>query len=152
MSSVQSAKISVHLYDVNGVEVYKTTGVASGKWTQNNITAPGDSQWLDKNHTNAVQLDNGDRMMIVGKQVNNVGWGWSAYRSYNIIINAGCKTSLLNSCTHPRRMVIARTTSKVPGWTAPDNLISFSSAGFTQTSSGNWPKFTGKFRVYYQPL
>ena len=91
-------------------------------------------------------------MMIIGKKYSSGLWNGSPYRSYNIIINAGWDSSKLNSYKHPRRMIIARTVSGIPAWTAPDNLISFSQAGFTLSSAGNWPKFIGTFRIHYMRL
>merc|ERR1719419_1734451 len=79
-------------------------------------------------------------------------YAYSPYNSYNIIINKGWNNDQISCYFHDRRMIIARTASGVPGWTAPDNRISFSKAGFVQTPSGNWPKFNGTFRIYYLPL
>jgi hypothetical protein len=98
LSGVQSAQLFLHLYDDNGVEVYKATGVTQGKWTKKCITAPGDIQAPDSKHTNAVILDTGDRMMILGNNNDkNQRWGSSAFRSYNIIINSGWDTSKLTT-------------------------------------------------------
>jgi hypothetical protein len=92
-------------------------------------------------------------MMIIGKQSANSGWGGDAKKPYNIIINAGWDNNKLHfSYSHPRRMIIALSAPKVPGWIAPDNRISFSSSGFKQTALGNWPKFIGKFQVHYMPM
>jgi len=150
MSSVSRARLLVQLYDVNGSEVYNATGVTKSKWTPNCITAPG-QQWFESNHTNAIELNNGDRMMIIGKNSMNISsWGADIYHSNNIIINIGWKPRL--NYNHPRRMIIALSAPGVPGWTAPGNLISFSKTGFTPTDRGNWPKFQGTFRISYTPL
>ena len=91
--------------------------------------------------------------MIVGK---NCGckpysdYAGDVWRSYNIIINKGWEPEL--DYQHPRRLVIALSAPNVPGWTAPENLISFSSTGFCATEAGNWPKFTGTFRIYYKAI
>jgi hypothetical protein len=151
MSSIERARLQVILYDANGIGVYKTTGVTTCKWTKNHITAPGKQKWDDQ-HINAIHLDNGDRMMIIGKDQNSNGYLSSAYRSYNIVINAGWDRNKLTDSKHRRRMIIARSAPNVKGWIAPDNLISFSGAGFIQTQSDKWPKFKGTFRIYYHAL
>jgi len=152
MSDIPRARLWVQLSDMNGSVVYKSTGVTNCKWTQNRITAPN-RQYYDDKHINAIRLDNGDRMLIIGKTDHNYrAWGIDAYRSYNIIINAGWDSSKVLSYSHPRRMIIALKAPDVKGWTAPDNLISFSETGFIQTQSGNWPKFNGTFRIYYESL
>jgi len=148
MSSVPRARLWVSLYDFDGLEVYKSTGVTSCQWTQTHITAPG-KQYYDQKHTNAIILDNDDRLMIVGKGCKE---GWE-YLSYNIIINAGWDTSKITSYYHPRRMLIALKAPGVAGWNSPENQISFSRDGFsTADQKISWPKFTGTFRVYYKPL
>jgi hypothetical protein len=163
MSGIERAKLWVSLYDANGTEVYKGTGLSTSKWTQNHITAPPNvttsgAQFWDDKHTNAIKLDNGDRMMIIGKQSNTKGWfGWkgAAFEPYNIIINAGWDVSKVSSYGHPRRMIITPSKSsnpKAPSRFVLDNTISFSSSAFTQTAKGNWPKFIGKFQVSYMPL
>jgi len=152
MSNIPRARLCVILHDANGGEVYKSTGVTTCKWTQEHITSPGPPRY-DVKHTNAIVLDNGDRLMIMGKhQINGAGYGGSPYLPYNIIINAGWDKGKLSSWKHPRRMIIGRNMPYVPGWTAPDNRISFSNSGFTQTSAGNWPKFNGTFRIYYKSI
>lgn len=159
MSTISRAKLWVHLYDVNGLEVYKATGVTSGKWTKNHITSPG-AQYYDNQHNNLIWLDNGDRMIIIGEHGiekdkgvhadNKLWYKHAPYSSYNIIIN------MCNSWSwyQPRRMIIASpaTAQYVPGWTSPENVISFSSSGFSQNVNGNWPKFMGTFRIYYRAL
>jgi hypothetical protein len=147
MSNIRRAELWLNLYDVKGSEFYKTTGVSSHRWTKEHITSPG-KQLYDIEHTNAIRLNNGDRLMIIGKQSTDT---WE-YRPYNIIINAGWDKSKIRSFQHPRRMIITATDApQVTGWTAPDNRISFSSTGFFSTN-GNWPKFNGTFRIYYSPL
>jgi len=152
MSTISRAKLFVHLYDKNGSEVYYTTGVTSCKWSQDYITSPNRKQHFDDAHTNAIRLDNGDRMIIIGandKAYHSV-WG-DAYYPSNIIITKGWDVNKLNGF-QPRRMIIALHAPYVKGWVAPDNLISFSSTGFTQGMSCIWPKFNGTFRIYYKPL
>jgi len=151
MTAIPRARLWVQLSDMNGSVAYKSTGVTNCKWTSNHITAP-DQQWCDDQHTNAVQLDNGDRMLIIGKSGWSGGWGADAYRTSNIIINAGWDNDKLSYFNHPRRMIIAVEAPFVPGWSAPDNLISFSDSGFNLTENGNWPKFNGIFRIYFEPL
>jgi len=160
MSGISSARLWVQLHDLNGSEIYKSTGVTSGNWSQNHITAPGSLKNCDTSHSNAIILDNGDRMMIIGKdgtgQFEKLGYhmssphyrnAYNAYRSYNIIIN-----KKQDSDWDPtRRMIIAVTAPNVSGWTALDNRISFSSSGF-KANAGNWPKFRGTFRIYYKAL
>lgn len=161
MSSIPRARLWVQLQDVNGSEVYNATGETSCRWTQNHITAPTMKQHWDSKHTNIIRLDNGDSMMIIGKtgmwkeKHYCTGyyeyWGHEAYLSYNIIINKGYfPTGDYNQSS--RRLIIARTAPKVPHWTTPENLISFSFSGFKQTDQGNWPKFNGTFRIYYNEL
>merc|ERR1719447_2068976 len=99
MSDIPRARLWAQLSDMNGSVVYKSTGVTNCKWTQNRITAPN-RQYYDDKHINAIRLDNGDRMLIIGKTDH-------AYRSYNIIINAGWDSSKVLSYSHPRRMIIA---------------------------------------------
>jgi len=153
MSNIPRARLWVYLHDANGTEVYGATGVTSRKWTQKHITCSANSQCYDNQHKNAIQLDNGDGLMIIGKsatffQINCPGW--NAFGAYNIIINAGWDKSQL-SFNHPRRMILARTMSFVPNWSNPYNRISFSSSGF-KIAGGNWPKFKGTFRIYYVAL
>jgi len=154
MSSVSRAKLTVQLFNDKGSEVYKATGFTKSKWTRNNITAPGTSQYFESSHKNVIDLDNGDRMMIIGAHgIEKDGCsdlGWDIYRSNNIIINVGWRPDLRYN--HPRRLILALSAPGVPGWSAPGNLISFSKSGFTATSSGNWPKFQGTFRISYIPL
>jgi len=152
MSDITRARLWVQLSDVNGVVAYKSTGVTNGKWTQNNITSPNEAQMFDDKHSNAIRLDNGDRMLIIGKKGNGFGWGGCPYGAYNIIINAGWVNSKSSSYKHPRRMIITRKASYVPGWSGPDNLILFSDSGFTQTQNGKWPTFKGTFRIYCELL
>jgi len=159
LSSISRAVLSVQLHDLNGSEIYKSSGVTSCKWTKNHITAPGSLESFDDAHSNAIILENGDRMMIVGKNGTRIfeelryhmggryGNGYNAYRSYNIIINK--KQDCYWNPT--RRMIIAIKAPEVPGWTAVDNRISFSRSGF-KAQNGNWPKFRGTFRIYYMPL
>jgi len=163
MSRIPRARLEVYLHDSNGSEVYKATGVTSCEWTQNHITAPND-QWYESNHSNIIRFDNGDSMMIIGKQgVEQYRgpytpysqwtsrWGTDAYRSYNIIINKGYFTSG-DYTSSERRLIITRSAPNVPSWTSRENLISFSSSGFKQTAQGNWPKFNGTFRIYIKAL
>jgi len=154
MSSVSNARLTVQLFNVNGSEVYKATGTTKSKWTPNHITAPNNKQYFEALHTNVIELDNGDRMMIIGKNgvEKDVGsdWGYDIYRSNNIVINVGWTPNL--KYKHPRRLIIALSAPGVPGWTAPGNLISFSKSGFIATFRGNWPKFEGTFRISYMPL
>ena len=79
MSNISRARLWVQLCDLNGSEVYKSTGVTSCKWTQNHITAPGSQSEGDASHSNVILLDNGDGMMIVGKsgseKKNRADWG-----------------------------------------------------------------------------
>jgi len=153
MSSISCAKLYVHLYDQNGSEVYNTTGITSCKWSQDYVTSPYGVQHFDDTHINAIPLDNGDRLMIIGKNEEAYnGWIGSAYHPNNIIINAGWNANLLTNGTHRRRMIIALNAPRVEGWVAPDNLISFSSNGFQQCESRAWPPFNGTFRIYYIPL
>jgi len=158
MSSISSARLWVQLHDLNGSEIYKSTGVTSGNWSQNHITAPGSLSGYDNAHSNAIILDNGDRMMIIGKdgteKFEKLGYHMSsdypclsAYRSYNIIINKKQESNW----NPTRRMIIAVTAPNVRGWTALYNRISFSNSGF-RAHNGNWPKFRGTFRIYYKPL
>jgi len=148
MSSVPRARLWVNLHDSHGSQVYKSSGVTSSKWSQKHITAP-EKQHFDDKHTNAIVLDNGDRLMIVGKGYKQ----WWDYLSYNIIINAGWDTSKISSYQHPRRMLIALKAPGVAGWNAPDNQISFASDGFSSADKKlSWPKFNGTFRIYYKPL
>jgi len=153
MSDIPRARLWVQLSDANGSVVYKSTGETHCKWTQNSITAPNEQRWEEK-HSNAIRLNNGDRMLIIGKNGWNGkyggGWGIVAYRPYNIIINAAWDS--IKTYRNHRRMVIATDARGLPGWSAPDNLISFSDSGFTQTAKGHWPKFNGTFRIYYEPL
>jgi len=158
MSNIPRARLWVHVYDKNGSEVYLARGVTSCKWTQNHITAPN-VQYYENKHTNIILLDNEDSMMIIGKKgaekaVNYSNWsnhwGNDAYRSYNIIINKGYFRG--GHYNNRRRLIIARSAPYVPHWTSPENVISFSKSGFTQTLLGNWPKFNGIFRIYYTPL
>ena len=124
MSSISSARLWVHLYDVNGSEIYKSTGVTRCKWSQNHITAPGIGNYGERAHKNAIVLANGDRMMIIGKDglENNSNFTmthgrglsncYNAYRSYNIIITHKTEP---NSCYDQtwdryRRMIIAVST------------------------------------------
>jgi len=150
MSTIPRARLWVHLYDANGSEVYQSTGVTTTKWTPDYITAPQKVQHYDNKHTNVIRLDNGDGMMITGKANSDCPL-LNAYLPYNIIINAGWNQSMLSTYKHPRRMIIATCAPNVPGWKAADNRISFSSAGFSTMATG-WPKFNGKFRIYYKPL
>jgi len=137
MSNISNARLWVSLHDESGAEVYMSTGVTNGKWTQKHITSPG-NQWYDENHGNAIQLENGDRVMIIGKE--SKGAPSSFYNPYNIIVNAGWDNSNLSSWKHPRRMIIYR-----------QDVIYFSSSGFYQ--SDIWPaKFNGIFRIYCMPL
>lgn len=159
MSSVSRARLWVNLCDENGTEVYKATGVTNCKWSQWHITSP-DRQWYDDKHTNVIELDNGDGMMIIGKKGIETSYDpksyqteqyyKASYNSYNIIINKGWRNG--SSYNHERRMIIARSVRYVNGWTAPDNLISFSKSGFFQEKGKNWPKFKGTFRILYAPL
>jgi len=153
MSNVSRAILLVQLFDVDGTEVYKAKGETKCRWTPNHITAPG-AQFFEGEHKNVIELDNGDRMMIIGKHgAENLvcsDWGWDIYRSNNLIINIGWQPDKIY--THRRRLVIALSAPGVPGWTAPGNLISFSKSGFTPTTTGNWPKFKGTFRISCTPL
>merc|ERR1719419_2008428 len=160
MSSIPRVRLQVQLHDGNGSVVYKATGVTKCRWTQNHITSPNDQQWYEDKHTNTIRLDNGDSMMIIGKRGMEkeriwhtwtaTHWAFDAYRSYNIIINKGYFPS--GNFSSQRRLIIARRAPRVPHWTIPGNLISFSDSGFQQTAQGNWPKFNGTFRIYYKAL
>jgi hypothetical protein len=155
MSNIHRARLWVYLHDENGLEVYSATGETSCEWAQNKITASGDQQWNEDKHTDAIRFDNGDRLMIVGKNcgcdVHDCNdYEYDVFRSYNIIINKGW--NLKAGWQHPRRLVIALSAPNVPGWTAPENHISFSSTGFFPKAEGNWPKFTGTFRICYKAV
>jgi len=153
MSNIPRARLWLSLHDVHGTEVYSSTGITNCKWTQTHITSPGKQYYEDK-HTNAVRLDNGDRLMITGKHAGNNGSHTSAYNSYSIIINAGWDTGKLGGyCKNPRRMIIApnRGRTDSPYNIIPSNQISFNSAGFSQTKTVG-PKFMGTFRIHYMPL
>jgi len=152
MSDIPRARLWVYLHDVNGLEVYSATGETTCKWAQNSITSNARKQWHVDKHSNKIRLDNGDEMMIIGKNAgsdahNRNSWAYDIYRSYNLIINKGSSLAW-----NPKRLIIALDAPSVPGWTAPENLISFSSTGFTPTKEGNWPKFTGIFRIYFQAV
>jgi len=152
MSNIPRARLRVFLCDQSGLVVYSGTGETSCKWAQNKITGSGTNQWCEANHTNAITFDNGDRLMIVGKNCgcdahNYNDHEYDVFRSYNIIITAGWKPDL--GWQHPLRLIIALSAPNVPGWSAPGNLISFSSKGFYPTSAGNWPKFNGTFRIFF---
>jgi len=168
MSSISSTRLWVQLCDLNGSEIYKTTGVTSCKWTQNNITNPGSEGYGDESHTNAIILDNGDRMIIIGKVgAEEKGWeltggitknnnACNVYRSSNIIINKGSTFDYKydkpwDKRWNPSRRMIIAIKATVPGWTAPNNRISFSNSGFSAVYE-KWPKFKGTFRIYYMPL
>jgi len=154
MVDIPRARLWVELHDVNGKIVYETTGVTRGKWTQNFITCPKMQQDRDTSHTKAICLENGDRMMIIGKQATQ-GWktgGFDIYRPYNIIINAGWDESKMTSWYHPRRLIISLKVFKLGGSSTPGNFISYTAAGFTPDGYFSWPKFSGTFRIYYIAL
>jgi len=155
MSSIPRATLRVLLYDASGVVVYNATGVTTCKWTEEMITSSDKKQWRESKHTNAIPLDNGDRMMIIGKYggpevYEHNDFEYDQFRSYNIIINKGWHPS--SGWRHPRKMIIGLSAPSVPGWTAPGNLISFSRAGFITSNTQCWPKFTGTFRIYFKAL
>jgi len=157
MSNIPRARLRVILHDAGGRQVYEAIGETSCRWTQKNITAPiqkSGRQWRESKHTNVIHLDNNDAMMIIGKSGGCDKFNWNAdgydqFRSYNIVINKGWSPNA--GWGYPRRMIIALSAPSVHGWTAPGNLISFSSSGFVTGSQG-WPKFTGIFRIYFKPL
>jgi len=150
LSNVPRARLKVYLCDESGLEVYCATGETSCRWTQYNITSSASTQWREGSHPNAIQFDNGDRMMIVGKNRgcdahNYNDCEYDQFRSCNIIINKG---SGATGWRQTRRLIIALSAPNVQDWTAPGNLISFASEGWSTGS--NWPKFTGTFRIYYK--
>jgi len=166
MSSVSRARLWVNLCRKNGREVYKATGVTKCKWSQNHITSP-DRQWYDDKHTNVIQLDNGDGMMIIGKKGieteltpsdnQSTQYYRATYNSYNIIINKGWKNG--SNYNHERRMIIAPgvrdhfgSLFRIGSLPSKPNSIFFSKSGFRQEQSRSWPKFRGTFRIYYVPL
>jgi len=152
MSNIQRARLFVRLLDSNGAEVYKGTGVTKCAWSKLHITAPG-KQYCDHRHTNAIGLDNGDGMMIMSKSTGLSYRPWSddLYRNYSITIVEGDDPRTWSSHQR-RRMILAPNASNTPGWTTPENRISFANAGFKATINGNWPKFNGTFQIFYQPL
>jgi len=154
MSGIPAAQLWVELSDVNGSVVYNATGKTNFTWTQDYMTCRQMKQSYDYHHKDAIRFDNGDVMMIVGKNATTYwnGVGGDIYRPYNIIINAGWGREDMNSWFHRRRMIISREAKYVPGWSTPDNVISFDKAGFMSTPSTNWPKFIGTFRILYTPL
>jgi len=151
MSNIQRARLYVRLFDTNGSEVYKGTGVTKCAWSKLNITAPG-AQYCDDKHNNAIQLDNGDCMLIIGKNpgIGSYHYSWDLYRPYSITIIEGGDDKWRGY--NRRRLIIADSAPWTPGWSAPENRISFTSNGFTVTSEVSWPKFNGNFKIYYQPL
>jgi len=155
MSSIPRARLRVVLQNNSGAVIYNAIGETSLRWTQEKITATNTQQWREHKHCNAIHLDNQDRMMIIGKKSGTDAhgcsdWGYDVFRSYNIVINKGWNPNA--GWKHPRRMIIALDAPSVRGWTAPRNLISFSNAGFITSTSGNWPGFTGTFRIYFVAL
>jgi len=154
MSNIQRARLYVSLFDTNGSEVYKGTGVTKCPWSELHITAPGKQYWDDK-HTNAIHLDNGDCMLIIGKksglEKSGLHYLYDLYRPYSVTIIEGGDDKWVNWYQR-RRLIIADSAPSTPGWSAPENRISFSSAGFKLTSAVSWPKFNGNFKIYYKPL
>jgi len=152
MSDLQGAKLYVRLCDTDGSEIYKGTGVTKCPWSQRYITAPG-TQNPDVSHTNAIHLDNGDWLLIMGKHTDDFPhWSWDIYRKYTINIIEGGEPRTWKGAGQRRRMVISVNASSTPGWRVPENRISFSRTGFSTTSDGNWPKFNGTFEIFYVPL
>jgi len=153
MANIPRATVWVQLCDTNGSEVYKSSGVTSCAWTKNKITAPNGQQ-CDGHHTNAIYLDNGDRMIIIGQHNCWAGnlWLHDLYRKYSITIIAGGGRKVLKGHNQPRRMIITTKAPNTKLWTIPENRISFARDGFKLNSSGNWPKFSGTFRIYYKSL
>jgi len=152
MSDIQRARLHLRLCDTDGSEIYKGTGVTKCPWSERNITAPG-RQNCDEQHTNAIYLDNGDWLLIMGKHTyakNN--YSWDIYRPYTINIIEGGEQRTWEDFKQRRRMVITANAPNTAGWSVPENRISFSNSGFFVTVYGNWPKFNGTFEIFYEPL
>jgi len=91
MSNNQRARLYVRLFDTDESEVYRGSGVTNNKWSKYKITTPG-IQFGDDKHTNAIKMDNGDWMLIIGKTTRLEGrrnWQCDVYCKYSVTIIAG---------------------------------------------------------------
>ena len=80
--------VRVRVYDVNNNLAYEATGPKVGVWNQNQITSTAgvNNQYLSSNHDRLISLNNGDKLMITGKNAANAGCGGSFGNGYGIVV------------------------------------------------------------------
>jgi hypothetical protein len=80
--------VRVRVYDVNNNVTYEATGPKVGVWDQNQITSTAgvNDQYHSGNHNRMISLNNGDKLMIAGKNAANAGCGGSFGNGYGIVI------------------------------------------------------------------
>lgn len=84
----QSTNLTITLRDNQGNPIYTASGFIPNGWTYSNLTSDSQTQYHVLNHKNLIELDNGDYMIIAGKEStwSSGGCTYSLGNGYGIVI------------------------------------------------------------------
>ena len=147
--------VRIVLKDVDGNTVYDASGNIVGNWTQENITTtstrsnnPYNYQYWSYEHDQLVTLDNGDKLMIAGKNGYQFGCGGSFGNGYGIVVYPSNPDYIYNPkmIVMPYRHQLGNNQPRYfSGWSQATE-ISWNGSSFN--SCGNVPGFEGTFEFY----
>jgi hypothetical protein len=130
--------------------VYAATGNIEGPWTYDQLTSTtaANSQYYSVNHNRLVDLDNGDKLFIAGRNANNSGCGGSFGNGYGIVIYPDPP----NYYSNPKMMVMGwkggmnNVARNFTGWSAATE-ISWNNGNPMNTCQGGVTGFDGTFTL-----
>jgi hypothetical protein len=147
-------RVKIVLTDTSGNIVYQGEGPIRKTWTYDQITSTIDpsSQFRSSNHQYLIALDNGDKLMIAGRNSQNAGYGGSFGNGYGIVVYP----SNPNYYSNPK-MIVASYYHFV-SWTNPrafrgwsqSSEISFKNGSSFSTAVES-PPFLGTFEISILP-
>lgn len=82
------SSLTITLRDGQGNPVYNASGIIPKQWTYANLTSDSTAQYHVLNHKNRIELDNGDYMIIAGREStwSSGGCTYSLGNGYGIVI------------------------------------------------------------------
>jgi cysteine-rich repeat protein len=147
--------VKVRLLDGNNNVVYEASGAKVGVWTADqwtSTTAPT-NQYLVSNHNRLVALNNGDKLMITGRNSSNSGCGGSFGNGYGIVIYPANPNYYSNPkmIVMPYRLQVGTMNPRnFNSWT-PGHEISWNNGNAMNTCNGPVTAFTGTFQLQITP-
>ena len=149
-ASWTGTEVRVTLETSSGI-VYDAAGDHAGvTWTYDQVTSttgPG-TQYYSPYHGSMVSLDNGDKLMISGRNAQNNGCGGSMGNGYGIVVYPTSPNYHSNPkiFVFPYRHQVGSTNARSFSSWSQSNEISYSGSSFNSCSST--PAFIGTFAMW----